>query len=112
MHLVPTVQVDQLPFGIDRGYGPMHRPWAFTQWLARMHVPEQYIFMTEPDHIMVSPPPLLATPRRPVGYSFAYVDCTNTKWRPHCGDIRFNEHNVPLESIYPVRPCMPDNLLS
>lgn len=106
MHLVPTIQVQQLPFGIDRGYAPMHRPWAFTQWLARMHVPEQYILMTEPDHILVSPPPLLATPTRPVGYFFEYVDCKAPRWRPHCEDVRFNERRIPVESIYQVCPCI------
>eukprot|EP00892_Ulva_mutabilis_P006047 jgi/Ulvmu1/3814/UM018_0025.1 len=106
MHLVPTIRVQQLPAGIDRGYGPMHRPWAFTQWLARMHVPEQFILMTEPDHILFSPPPLLATPTRPAAFPFVYVDCKAHKWRPHCEDVRFNPNKVPVESIYPVRCCL------
>lgn len=25
LHLVPTIVVDHLPDGLDRGYGPMHR---------------------------------------------------------------------------------------
>lgn len=103
MHLVPSIQVQQLPAGIDRGYGPMHRPWAFTQWLARMHVPEQYILMTEPDYIFISPPPLLATPTQPAAFPFPYVDCKLQKWRGQCEDVRFNENRIPVDSIYPVR---------
>jgi hypothetical protein len=102
-HLVPTLVVDPLPFGIDRGYAPMHRPWALSQFLSRMHIPEDYIMMMEPDHILVSPPPLLATPFAPAAYPFGYVDCLWKDNVAHCKKPAFNERQVPLERIAHVR---------
>ncbi|KAL0464524.1 UNVERIFIED_CONTAM: Hydroxyproline O-arabinosyltransferase RDN2 [Sesamum latifolium] len=33
MDEIPTVVVDPLPEGLDRGYVVLNRPWAFVQWL-------------------------------------------------------------------------------
>ena len=111
MHLVPTLVVEHLPLGIDRGYGPMHRPWAFSQWLSRANIPEEYIFMSEPDHVFVSPPPLVATPTVPAVFPFFYVDCAAPQWNTDCENPLFNELRVlaseiprvsALSSYYPV----------
>jgi hypothetical protein len=103
MHLVPTLVVEHLPIGIDRGYGPMHRPWAFSQWLSRVHIPEDYILMLEPDHILVSPPSLVASPTVPAVFPFFYVDCTADHWRPHCSNPLFNERHIPVDQVPKVR---------
>lgn len=99
MHLVPTVVVEHLPIGIDRGYGPMHRPWAFSQWLSRANIPEEYILMSEPDHVFMSPPPLVATSAVPAVFPFFYVDCKAPQWKPHCDNPLFNERSVPADKV-------------
>jgi hypothetical protein len=57
---IPTVVVDPLPPGVDRGYPVLNRPFAFLQWVQKYmdQIPEDYILMAEPDHIFVKPPPL------------------------------------------------------
>ena len=43
------------------------------QWLEGGYtksIPEQYVFLSEPDHIFVLPPPLWATPRKPAAFEF------------------------------------------
>jgi hydroxyproline O-arabinosyltransferase len=103
MHLVPTLAVEPLPLGIDRGYGPMHRPWAFTQWLSRAHIPEEFILMSEPDHLLIAPPPLLATVTEPAAAPFAYIDCRAPRFARHCLRGEFNPGLVPAERVPPVR---------
>ncbi|KAJ6704843.1 PEPTIDYL SERINE ALPHA-GALACTOSYLTRANSFERASE [Salix purpurea] len=51
MDEMPTVVVDPLPAGLDRGYIVLNRPWAFVQWLKKATIEEEYILMAEPDHI-------------------------------------------------------------
>eukprot|EP00892_Ulva_mutabilis_P007542 jgi/Ulvmu1/515/UM001_0523.1 len=102
MHMVPTIRVDPLPKDYIAGYPPLNRPWAFVQWLARATFPERYVFMTEPDHIFLAPPPLLATPNRPVAYPFFYMACGADSMRQYCEDRRFNERGVPVEDIQPI----------
>ena len=43
-----------------QGYVVLNRPYAFLQWVQNFmpSIPEDYIFMAEPDHIFVKPPPL------------------------------------------------------
>lgn len=42
MEEIPTVVVDPLPDGEDRGYIVLNRPWAFVQWLRKTDIPEEY----------------------------------------------------------------------
>jgi hypothetical protein len=35
----------------------LNRPYAFQQWLATLDIEEDYIFMSEPDHLIIKPPP-------------------------------------------------------
>ncbi|XBJ25293.1 hypothetical protein VPH35_002985 [Triticum aestivum] len=60
MDEIPTLVVDPLPEGADRGYIVLNRPWAFVQWLQKANIKEDYILMAEPDHIFVKPLPNLA----------------------------------------------------
>jgi hypothetical protein len=99
MHLVPTLVVTPLPRGLDRGYGPMHRPWALSQWLVRMAIPEDFILMTEPDHIFVAAPPLAATAATPAAASFWYVDCSIKMNKAHCDKREFNERGVAARAV-------------
>jgi hypothetical protein len=100
-HLVPTLLVAPLPPGLDRGYGPMHRPWAFSQWLSRAHIPEEFIFMAEPDHVFLAQPPLVATAESPAAYPFWYVDCRQPQYKKHC--ITFLKQGVSVDHVPTVR---------
>lgn len=75
---VPTLVLDRLPAPLDAyavNYGPLHRPYAFLQWALhhRHAIPEQYVFLAEPDHLLRAPPPLLATPDWPASFPFFYM---------------------------------------
>lgn len=54
--------------------------------------------MMEPDHILLQPLPLLATPTKSVGFAFSYMhpqesaDLINSK---------FNPRNVSIDHFYP-----------
>ncbi|KAL3613293.1 Hydroxyproline O-arabinosyltransferase 3 [Castilleja foliolosa] len=50
MDEIPTMIVDPLPDGLDRGYIVLNRPWAFVQWLEKAVIEEEYILMAEPYH--------------------------------------------------------------
>ncbi|KAK8516939.1 hypothetical protein V6N12_032139 [Hibiscus sabdariffa] len=73
MNEIPTVIVDPLPAGLDRGYIVLNRPWAFVQWLEKATIEEDYILMAEPDHIFVTPLPNLARGGHPAAFPFFYI---------------------------------------
>ncbi|XWS52617.1 hypothetical protein CRYUN_Cryun11dG0086000 [Craigia yunnanensis] len=73
MEEIPTVVVDPLPEGLDRGYIVLNRPWAFVQWLEKATIDEEYILMAEPDHVFVNPLPNLAHGKHPAGFPFFYI---------------------------------------
>ncbi|KAL3693514.1 hypothetical protein R1sor_007165 [Riccia sorocarpa] len=79
MDEIPTVVVNPLPAGEDRGYVVLNRPWAFVQWLQTADIEEDYIFMAEPDHILVKPLPNLATEHLPAAFPFFYIEPQNNE---------------------------------
>lgn len=74
MEEVPTVVVNPLPEGEDKGYVVLNRPWAFVQWLEKYDIEEDYILMGEPDHIFIRPLPNLATEEMPAAFPFFYIE--------------------------------------
>eukprot|EP00270_Netrium_digitus_P013068 TRINITY_DN4309_c0_g1_i1.p1 TRINITY_DN4309_c0_g1~~TRINITY_DN4309_c0_g1_i1.p1 ORF type:complete len:411 (+),score=69.87 TRINITY_DN4309_c0_g1_i1:140-1234(+) len=87
MDEVPTFVVKPLPEGMDRGYVVLNRPWAFVQWVEKAQIEEEYVFMAEPDHIIVRPIPNLATEYMPAAFSFFYIvpkqnEALLRKWYP------------------------------
>lgn len=76
MDEIPTIVVDPLPEGLDRGYVVLNRPWAFVQWLQNSTIEEDYIMMAEPDHIITKPLPNLATAANPSAFPFFYIKPT------------------------------------
>lgn len=96
---IPTVVVQPLPAGADRGYVVLNRPWAFVQWLEQYEVEEDYILMGEPDHIFVRPLPNLATDEMPAAFPFFYIEPTK-----HERVLRkfFPESRGPVRLIDPI----------
>ena len=103
MHLVPTLLVRMLPEEMQRGYAPMNRPWAICQFLARAQIAEEYILMTEPDHVFVRAPPLEATLGRAVLWFFNYVNCPKPPKPEQCSRREFNDRGIRPDQIARVR---------
>ncbi|KAM7502420.1 hypothetical protein LguiB_001324 [Lonicera macranthoides] len=79
MEEIPTMVVDPLPDGLDRGYIVLNRPWAFVQWLEKAIIEEEYVLMAEPDHIFVNPLPNLAHGDHPAAFPFFYIKPTENE---------------------------------
>ncbi|XP_010544263.1 PREDICTED: uncharacterized protein LOC104816926 [Tarenaya hassleriana] len=99
MDEIPTVVVDPLPEGLDRGYIVLNRPWAFVQWLEKASIEEEYVLMAEPDHIFLRPLPNLARGDHPAGFPFFYI-----KPADHEQIIRkfYPEEKGPVTNIDPI----------
>lgn len=62
------------PYPEEHDYPPLERPYAIQQWLEEADIPEQYVFLADPDHIFLRPiPNLIGSDMRPVGYRFWYM---------------------------------------
>lgn len=96
---IPTIVVDPLPHGLDRGYIVLNRPWAFVQWLEKATIEEDYILMAEPDHIFVNPLPNLAYGGNPAAFSFFYINPTENEkiMRKY-----YPEEKGPVSNIDPI----------
>ncbi|KAL4448637.1 hypothetical protein ABPG75_005856 [Micractinium tetrahymenae] len=97
---IPTVVVSPLPAEyqqIAAGYVVLDRPYAFKQWVEKYidTIPENYIWMGEPDHVFLHAPPLWATPDRPAAFPFFYIEPVKMK---HIID-RFNPKQVPIDQF-------------
>lgn len=99
MDEIPTFVVDPLPDGLDKGYVVLNRPWAFVQWLSKATIEEDYIFMAEPDHVIVKPLPNLSTGDLPAAFPFFYIAP-----KEHEKILRkyFPVENGPITNIDPI----------
>ncbi|KAL8542126.1 hypothetical protein ACS0TY_003112 [Phlomoides rotata] len=99
MDEIPTFVVDPLPLGLDKGYIVLNRPWAFVQWLEKATIPEEYIFMAEPDHIFLKPLPNLIIDEYPVAFPFFYIEPAK-----HEATVRkyFPREMGPVTNIDPI----------
>ncbi|XRB24320.1 glycosyltransferase family 95 protein [Pseudoscourfieldia marina] len=95
---IPTYVAKPLPGG-NMGYVVLDRPYAFVQWLRDVDIEEDYIFMTEPDHILVRPLENLA-PSEDVGAAFPFFYINVKQFESTVQ--RFNDKGVPLEDMAPI----------
>ncbi|CAA6667842.1 unnamed protein product [Spirodela intermedia] len=108
MDEIPTVVVQPLPRGLDRGYIVLNRPWAFVQWLENATIEEDYILMAEPDHVFVNPLPNLAAGGYPAAFPFFYIKPTSMRrsfesiiqWRE--APCQMSTPSAQLEKIAPT----------
>ena len=103
MDEIPTVVVDPLPKGIkDHGYVVLHRPYAFKQWLDThaADIEEEYVLMTEPDHLYLRGMPLFATPTRAAAFPFFYIDPKKPEFTPIVQ--KYNEVKAPIDAFAPI----------
>jgi hydroxyproline O-arabinosyltransferase len=61
MEEIPTFVVEPLPAEKHdhHGYVVLNRPYAFVQWTQKAKIAEDYVLMSEPDHIWLKPMPNL-----------------------------------------------------
>ena len=71
MNEIPSCVVDRL--SEEYGFVVLSRPNALLQMLSRCTIPEAYILMAEPDHIMLRPMPNLMVGERPAAFPFFYI---------------------------------------
>ena len=100
MDEIPSVVVDPLPKGVDEGYVVLNRPFAIKQWLKKYNFAEEYVFMTEPDHLYLRPIPLLAQPKLAAAFPFFYINPKDPKFTPIVQ--KFNKVNADLKDFAPI----------
>jgi hypothetical protein len=105
MDEIPTIVVDPLPPEMDdiiQGYVVLNRPYGLLQWVQKYlpDIQENYILMSEPDHIFLKPPPLWATPTKAAAFPFFYIE----PQAKENSDIikKFNKKNVPIHKFAPI----------
>ncbi|KAJ4792574.1 Hyp O-arabinosyltransferase-like protein [Rhynchospora pubera] len=96
---IPTFVAQPLPDGTDQGYIVLNRPWAFVQWLQKANIPEEYILMAEPDHIIVKPIPNLSVDGQAAAFPFFYIE--PQKYEPVLRKF-FPEDRGPINTIDPI----------
>ena len=74
MDEIPTVVVDKLRN--DHGFVVLSRPYALQQWFEKFAdtIPEDYVLMSEPDHLFLRPMPNLMVGEEAAAFPFFYID--------------------------------------
>lgn len=52
----------------------LNRPYAFLQWVQQVTIAEEYVLMSEPDHIFLRPLQNLMRGARPAAFPFFYIE--------------------------------------
>lgn len=74
---VPTFVAQPLPNSVVEHdtYPVLNRPYAFLQWIQNTNISEEFILMSEPDHIFLRPiPNLMRKDSWPAAYPFFYIE--------------------------------------
>lgn len=99
MDEIPTFVAQPLPSGMDQGYIVLNRPWAFVQWLQQAQIEEDYILMSEPDHVIVKPIPNLSKDGLGAAFPFFYIE--PKKYESVLRKF-FPQENGPITDIDPI----------
>ncbi|KAL8503670.1 hypothetical protein ACS0TY_022408 [Phlomoides rotata] len=99
MDEIPTFVAQPLPSGLDQGYVVLNRPWAFVQWLLQTEIEEDYVLMSEPDHILVKPIPNLSRAGQGAAFPFFYIE--PKKYETALRKF-FPEERGPITKIDPI----------
>jgi hypothetical protein len=52
----------------------LNRPYAFLQWLQQVNLKEDYVLMSEPDHVFLKPLQNLMVGENPAAFPFFYIE--------------------------------------
>ncbi|GFY96905.1 hypothetical protein Acr_11g0012110 [Actinidia rufa] len=99
--LYTLVRINPLEFEVllGSGYIVLNRPWAFVQWLQKADIKEDYILMSEPDHIIVKPIPNLSKDGLGAAFPFFYIE--PKKYESVLRNF-FPEDKGPITNIDPI----------
>jgi hypothetical protein len=91
MDEVPTFVAQPLPNSVveHEAYPVLNRPYAFLQWIKASNITEDYILMSEPDHIFLRPiPNLIRKDSWPAAYPFFYIEPAKVRPKLVCSCYR------------------------
>lgn len=74
---IPTFVAQPLPESVvpHEWYPVLNRPYAFVQWVAAANISEDYVLMSEPDHIFLRPlVNFMRKDDRPAAFPFFYIE--------------------------------------
>jgi hypothetical protein len=74
---VPTFVAQPLPESVvpHEYYPVLNRPYALLQWVQQAKITEEYVMMSEPDHIFLRPlPNFMKKDDRPAAFPFFYIE--------------------------------------
>uniref|UniRef100_A0A383W4V9 Apple domain-containing protein n=1 Tax=Tetradesmus obliquus TaxID=3088 RepID=A0A383W4V9_TETOB len=83
---IPTFVAQPLPESVvpHEYYPVLNRPYALLQWVQQAKITEEYVMMSEPDHIFLRPlPNFMKKDDRPAAFPFFYIE-------PH------KDENIPI----------------
>ncbi|GMH37454.1 hypothetical protein BSKO_05327 [Bryopsis sp. KO-2023] len=105
METIPTFLAEPLPATHNAnkdGYVVLNRPNSILQWLQQATIPEKYVLMAEPDHLLLKPLPNMMVGENPVAYGFLYMNAQETDIarivRKFIGDVS----DAELEKVAPI----------
>jgi hypothetical protein len=74
---IPTFVAQPLPESVvpHEYYPVLNRPYALLQWVQQAKITEEYVMMSEPDHIFLRPlPNFMKKDDRPAAFPFFYIE--------------------------------------
>ncbi|CAI5506578.1 unnamed protein product [Closterium sp. Naga37s-1] len=96
---IPTFVVNPLPPQQQTDYVVLNRPYAFVQWIQQATFPEDYVWMAEPDHLILRPIPNLSVGDMPSAFPFHYIEPAKNKEALHRW---FPPEKGPINKIDPI----------
>eukprot|EP00775_Hariotina_reticulata_P010145 gene10145-10303_t len=77
MEEIPSFVADPLPEAVvpHEWYPVLNRPYAFVQWVKQANISEEFVLMSEPDHIFLRPiPNFMKRDDWPAAFPFFYIE--------------------------------------
>eukprot|EP00798_Chlamydomonas_sp_ICE-L_P030518 gene30518-35546_t len=104
MDELPTMVVDPLPKSMveNNWYVVLNRPYAFVQWAEKAKIPERFVLMAEPDHIMLRPLPNFMSGNRPASFPFFYIEPAKPEYKHIVEKFTGPMTSKQLEEIAPI----------
>lgn len=84
MDEIPTFVAQPLPESVvpHEYYPVLNRPYALLQWVQQANISEEYVMMSEPDHIFLRPMiNFMKSDDRPAAFPFFYIEPHKVQYR-------------------------------
>ena len=104
MDEIPTMVVDPLPAETveHSWYIVLNRPYAFVQWVKKQNIPEKYVLMAEPDHVIIRPIPNFMTSEAPAAFPFFYIEPGKKDFQPVTQKFTGKLTKAQFDEIAPI----------